>query len=288
MAGNAQEWESKITWDAGADTITDAEYGQILSSIFPEAWPSAAIDFHYTLKARHFIYSHSSQGDPLVHNGFITQNSDCAGGGRTNFDESTRAQGVVETGLSLGVKFDPEPISKTILGIVAGVMGFITKHHAQAVALEQKDICQATIYANQGFDVIDAGFYSGEMTQTQANTALRNLHLEFDSIVHPVETASGRTKSSCNAACVNSLFLQGLVKLRTDYLYPQYVFPSAISVVLPTAITGAVSGAGSAISDAVNGISGGAIKLSSGLALALLIIAIALTLGIVRLGKVGA
>lgn len=102
-------------------------------------------------------------------------------------------------------------ISIAIAGIV-GLFGTILNHHAQAVQKEQSTLCSAVPAANNYLTIIDQALQSGQATPAEAIQALDSLESDFESAVSSIRKMGG---GSCNAACVMTLELRGVVAYRT-------------------------------------------------------------------------
>src|SRR5882724_11546488 len=74
-------YASHVTWDPGVDPVSESQYAEVQKKVFPDAWPSAADGFHWSLKARHIIFSHTNDGVAYFNNGVMTKPNDCGSGG---------------------------------------------------------------------------------------------------------------------------------------------------------------------------------------------------------------
>lgn len=276
MASDQQLLDQRITWDAGADTITDSQYSDIIKSIEPNASGPRASEFLSVLKARHVLYWHHAENMPSYHNGIYTGGGDCnqrVGPQQTNVT-------LASTFAAKAAQADPEPISKTILSVFSKIAGIFGANHARQVALEQNDLCQMSNQINQSLDVIDAQVQQGNLSLVDASSALSYLRQTAQQIVAPTfrQNSSG---SVCNAPCVEMQFLDGLIMLREKYLYPvSSVGP--LGNILPTPISQGIDKIGSVVSGTINTISGGTLKISTGLGIVIALILVILGVGLVR------
>jgi hypothetical protein len=282
-----------ITWDDGADILTESDYSAIIAKVDPGLNTAKRLgqreytQLYWSLKARHFIYSHSSYGMPQFHNGVTLSLGDCQGGAANINTSGLQTASEIGKGLAVAAAYDPEPISKAILGIALSIdklFTFIFGHHAQAVALEQKDICIATVNVNNLLDAIDNAFYRGQIPQAQAIQNLENMQSALHIGVAPVEKSGAHGSSSCNEACVIETIYQGLLLERMNYLYPQHT-SGLLGGLLPTPISNVLSEFGTGVSSVIGSVSGGSIKISANAGILLLIFLIFLGVGIKRMRR---
>lgn len=278
MSITLQEHQSKITWDAGADPLSASDYKAIITDIYPKDANNPNGDFLWALKSRHLDYSHTADGLPTYHNGEAVGVGDCNTnvapklgvlGTVLNVADSVAAQ--ITNAFVPGAQAlnNPQVVQET-KGASQGLLGVLTgifTHHAVAIAREQNDLCAAANSANAYLDGVDSNFYSGTITQAQAETALGALRTAYRSMVAPVYKV-------CNAACIQADILDALIYMRTNYLYPKH---STLSI-LPAPIARVTSELGNGVSSTINKLSGGSITLSSGVGL--LIFGLLLLLGV--------
>lgn len=140
-------------------------------------------------------------------------------GGRYGSSISDIDKGI-GVGLASASKFDPEPISKSILVTITAVFGFFTQHHAQAVANEQKTLCQSTGAYNQFADQIEAALKAGQITVQNAIGALEQAVSQISQIISSV---AGKGTSGCNAGCGHLIALEALRQYNEAVYYPSLV-----------------------------------------------------------------
>lgn len=246
------------TWDTGADILDEPDYSAITKAVLGDAASGfLASDFYLTLKARHLMYSHSHSGIPQFHNGEMIDPGDCNGGSTDLSGVQNEMIGIKVANLGTAAAgtiytlaaTDPEPVTKAVIAGIGAVVSFIggefAKHHAQAIALEQRDICAAALRVNVLLDQIDSEYYAGSVSADQAGAALKNARDAYEQIVQPVQTGQkpSLNKRACNAACAELSYLDGLIYMRVHYLYPRQA---------PNPVTSTINNAASSINKAVS------------------------------------
>jgi hypothetical protein len=111
------------------------------------------------------------------------------------------------------------------IGIVVAILSVIFAHHAQAVAQEQELECTATAAANNSLNVLAEGVQSGQISPTDAATALNTLYSNYAAMVKP----SWGTSPYCNANCELQILMQAMV------LYWQSQFTAMAAAQAPAA-----------------------------------------------------
>lgn len=250
-----------IVWDAGADILDESDYSAITKAVLGPAAHSVFVnDFYLTLKARFLIYSKNGNTAPQFRNGQIVDLGDCATASGINLSslqnesiafKAAALGGKVASQIYVAAAADPEPVTKAIIaGIglaVSFIGGFFARHHAQAVAREQTDICAGSVRINYLLQQVDQDFLSGKVSASDAGQALANIRAAFEQAVAGVQTgatlaSTGGIKSKCNAACATVSYLDGLIYMRNNYLYPRQA---------PNPITSTINNAASTVSKAI-------------------------------------
>jgi len=154
--------------------------------------------------------------------------------------------GAVQTsriGSTIGsvAKADPEPISRTILGFVAQVAGFLGAAHAQAVANEQQVICSVAQSYAQFADMVESGLQSGGLDLQDAITAMSNLHSQLVASVSSI----AKPTNKANAGTGVKLALDALQLWNAEVVYPN--LSKGLLGTLSTSPTGIIVVAGAGI-----------------------------------------
>jgi hypothetical protein len=88
------------------------------------------------------------------------------------------ATGAIAAGSTLAVAV---PVIGAVIGLITGIIGIISAHHAQAVATQNELLCQLVPGANQALQTLDAGLAGGSITPAQASSALSQLQSQLAS-----------------------------------------------------------------------------------------------------------
>jgi hypothetical protein len=88
------------------------------------------------------------------------------------------AAGAIAAGSTLAVAV---PVIGAVIGLITGIIGIISAHHAQAVATQNELLCQLVPGANQALQTLDAGLAGGSITPSQASSALSSLQTQLAS-----------------------------------------------------------------------------------------------------------
>lgn len=241
----------RITWDSGADPLSSSDYSAIVGRVGSGLNPAAIAELPLILQSRHIVYWHNAQNMPTYHNGVYQGGGDCGQAdaitsGQTlgEISQATRYASIgASAGASIGGQLSSSfftsgfgtalkavPIAGAIASVVLAPLSFISANHAKAIAVEQGDLCSMANAVNVHLDDIDNQFNMGNISQAQASQALQNLKNGAMQIVQPVY-------KECNAACYELHFLDGLIILRTDYLYPKSHPITAVTQPIANAIT---------------------------------------------------
>lgn len=241
----------RITWDNGTDPLSDSEYEAITKAVSGGLNPTTVAELPLILKSRHIVYWHSAQNMPSYHNGMYAGGGDCGqsvalGENETlgNISKGTQfgtlgaqatasiagsiAPNLLQSGFGTALK--AVPIVGTIASVILAPLSFISAHHAKAVVVEQGNLCQMANAVNAHLDDIDNQFNNGLITASQAEQALSNLKNGARQIVQQIY-------KECNAACFEMHFLDGLILLRTKYLYPKSHPVTAVTSPITNAVT---------------------------------------------------
>ena len=123
------------------------------------------------------------------------------------------------------------------ISTIVGLFSTILAHHAQAVAKEQSTLCSAVPAANNYLNIIQSAVAAGQATPAQAIQALNSLSTDFDSAVSSIRKMGG---GSCNAACVMTLELRGIIA----YLTAEYQQATAVTAAAAAPAVSSSSGSG--------------------------------------------
>jgi hypothetical protein len=111
----------------------------------------------------------------------------------------------------------PIPIIGPIIAGIGALVGFVTgifsKHHAQAVAGEQADICSAIPKINAILQQIDAGLAAGSISPSQAQSAYSTLQTQLASALK-----QHTTFKTGDALWAFNLALTGILQVRNQDL----------------------------------------------------------------------
>jgi hypothetical protein len=118
------------------------------------------------MKARRMIYWKVNPGD--------------CGSSAFDFNNSATVAAKVGSGVAIGAKADPEPISKAILTGVATITNIFGAHHAQAVATEETVGCSVAAGFNSAMISLENAVSSGMMNPQQASQVLSQIGPELD------------------------------------------------------------------------------------------------------------
>lgn len=174
---------------------------------------------------------------------YIPGTSDCSaaqGGGVSNVQLAQVSGQMALSGINVGTSLGVAGISSigTALGpftlgisTLVGLFPLLFGHHAAAVKKEQSVLCSAVPAANNYLQLIDQAVQQRKITPQQAIAALQSLSSDFDQSVSSIRKMSG---GSCNAACVMTEMLRGIVAYRQS----QYQDLAAAAAVSSSASSG--------------------------------------------------
>lgn len=167
--------------------------------------------------ARMFLYFKQSPGDcPLatkVSSGNVGADISRIGGFGA-LGASTVATGASIAGIAGKAVASVAGEAASVIGLAAlpfTIWGIFSAHHAQAVAVEQTDLCAVASQVNSVWQNIDAAVASGSMTATQAISYLTQLQATVKQFLSQIT-------QDCNAACVSTRAINCVNDFRT-YLY---------------------------------------------------------------------
>jgi hypothetical protein len=143
---------------------------------------------------------------------------DCTGGTSGVYSPSATTQvGAGVTGaLSKLASADKEPITGAILSVASQVFNIFGQAHAQAVATEQGDLCQAFIDYNSFASQVEAGIAQGALGIQDAIVALNGV---VNQVIARVETI----EKPVNAAYGVHKALSALALFNKEMIYPSLV-----------------------------------------------------------------
>jgi hypothetical protein len=118
------------------------------------------------MKARRMIYWKVSPGD--------------CGSGAFDFNNSATLAAKVGSGVAIGARADPEPISKAILTGVATITNIFGAHHAQAVANEETVGCSVATGFNSAALSLENAVANGALTPDQASQVITQIGPQLD------------------------------------------------------------------------------------------------------------
>ena len=144
---------------------------------------------------------------------------------------AVKVAGGITTGLGTAAKVDPEPISKTILGIatfVSGLVGSIFGSHAKKAAAEQATTCSDIPQLNALIAQTDSDFQAGKLTKAQAIAQLQAGLAGFEGSF----TAGVKVKDNFSGYQVNrpgdvDLQMQAIIAYRDQVKYNVFEIPFA-------------------------------------------------------------
>lgn len=147
-------------------------------------------------------------------------------------------------GQALRVGLNAIPLVGPILSSFSSLIFGFGQHHAQAVKLEQRTLCQAVPDANNFLRGIDSAIASGELDRATAAQALEQGFQNWREEVRAILKDAG---GKCNAACVyEKAFRAAIEKRKIDY--------GLTSATLAGANQGVLGGVVNAISGAVSSV----------------------------------
>jgi hypothetical protein len=88
------------------------------------------------------------------------------------------ASGAIAAGSAVAVAV---PVIGAVVGLITGIIGIISAHHAQAVATQNELLCQLVPAVNNALQTLDAGLSGGSITPAQASSSLSSLQSQLAS-----------------------------------------------------------------------------------------------------------
>jgi hypothetical protein len=166
-----------------------------------------------------------------------------------SYDEPSCGTGLVQGGNNVatglvGAGLGSVPV---VGGVLKTIFGGFTAHHKQAVATEQKTLCQAVPDANNFLRSVDAAISTGQLTLQAALQTLEEGYTNWRANLTPILKDTG---GKCNAACVfEKCFRAAIEKRKQDY--------AVIAAQQSQGAQGVFGGVVNAITGAVNSLTGG-------------------------------
>lgn len=118
-------------------------------------------------------------------------------------------------GTALGTAVSVVPFVGAAVSLVTSILGIFTGNHAKAVQLEQSTLCGVTTAYNQYEAQIESALSSGQITVTQAASALQGVVGQLLQALSPISSTAKQ-----NAGWGYGIALQALANYNVAVLYP--------------------------------------------------------------------
>lgn len=136
------------------------------------------------------------------------------------FEEDGVAGGIANT-LQVVAKFDPEPITRTILTVVGQFFGSIFAKHRQRVAIENAVNCATSPAVTEALYTLEQAVMDGRIYPEHGMQLLDRLYDEFQAHLNSYGLIKrrfvwGDTSWACNAGCELLWYLQAIIVKKKD------------------------------------------------------------------------